>query len=204
MRIGVGSLTAIALCGLSSCSLFHARVKPKTPVQVIEAPPVTPPPPPPKVEAPPRVENPKTTQIQTLPEAAQPRMEAPTKPAVKPPRVSKKTPAAVPKPVAPPPAPTETTAEAPPTTGVPQLAPLLTQQQQQAYNAAVDAAIGRAQANLGRLGNRRLTEEQLATRDRVRAFIQQATEARATDLKVAKSLAERADLLADDLARSLR
>jgi hypothetical protein len=87
---------------------------------------------------------------------------------------------------------------------LPQLAPLLTPQQRAELNTAIDGSLRRAAVNAGRARNRRLTADQQATLARVDSFIKQAQEARSTDLSVAKSLAERADLLADDLARSVR
>lgn len=85
-----------------------------------------------------------------------------------------------------------------------QLTPLLSVEQQTAYNTAIDGAIQRAEANLARLDPRRLRGSQRSNFERVRSFIQQAQQTRASDLAVAKSLADRADLLAQDLARNYR
>jgi hypothetical protein len=54
------------------------------------------------------------------------------------------------------------------------------------------------------LTGKSLNGEQKVYLDRVRAFIQQANEARKTDLFRAKNLAERASVLADDLYRSVQ
>jgi outer membrane biosynthesis protein TonB len=104
---------------------------------------------------------------------------------------------------APPPAPAQepVTEPAPP---VPDLEQILTPQQQQEYNQAIDRSIDRAQRNLAALGGRRLNPEQTLAVERIKTFIQQALEARKTDLLRAKSLAERADVLAEDLLRSVQ
>ena len=94
---------------------------------------------------------------------------------------------------------------APPPAGpVPQLGQILTVEQQQAYNEEIDRNIARAQRALAGLNGRRLTSEQQTYLDRIRAFVQQALEARKSDLFRARNLAERASLLAADLSRSLQ
>jgi hypothetical protein len=87
---------------------------------------------------------------------------------------------------------------------VPDLGQILTAQQQQEYNQAIDRSIDRAQRNLAALGGRRLNPEQTLAVERIKTFIQQALEARKADLLRAKSLAERADVLAEDLLRSIQ
>lgn len=87
---------------------------------------------------------------------------------------------------------------------VPDLEQILTAQQQQEYNQAIDRSIDRARRNLAALGGRRLNPEQTLAVERIKTFIQQALEARKTDLLRAKSLAERADVLAEDLLRSIQ
>jgi hypothetical protein len=101
---------------------------------------------------------------------------------------------------APPAAPTEETAAAP----VPQLEQVLTPEQRQAYIDAIDRNLGRAQKTVDSLEGRRLNRDQKTYLARVRAFIDQANEARKTDLFRAKNLAERASVLADDLLRSMQ
>jgi hypothetical protein len=101
--------------------------------------------------------------------------------------------ASAPQPVSPPPAP-----------AVPQLEQILSPEQRQAYNEAIDTNITRAQRTLELVQGRRLNPDQKMTADRVRAFLQQAAEARKTDLFRAKNLAERASVLADDLLRSMQ
>ncbi|MGE5570062.1 MAG: hypothetical protein ACM3S5_13590 [Rhodospirillales bacterium] len=104
------------------------------------------------------------------------------------------------------------TAEAPaaqpepptPLAQVPQLEQILTPEQQQAYNDEIDRNISRAQRTVSALNGRRLSGEQRTYLDRILTFLQQASEARKSDLFRARNLAERASLLADDLARSLQ
>ncbi len=95
--------------------------------------------------------------------------------------------------------------ETPPASpAVPELEQILSPQQRQAYNEAIDANIGRAQRTLDAVQSRRLNPDQKTTQERIRAFVQQANEARRTDLFRAKNLAERAAVLADDLLRTLQ
>jgi len=109
------------------------------------------------------------------------------------------------RPAGPPPplvqGPTQTNA-APPET--PHLGDVLTEDQQKQYNAAIEQCLTHAQTSLGALANRQLSQEQQATMAQVQSFMQQAQEKRKTDLAAAKSLAERADVLASDLVASVR
>jgi len=100
------------------------------------------------------------------------------------------------------PAPTPPAPPAPATP--PRLGDILTPDQQREYNAAIDQSLSRAQSSLGSIGNRQLTKDQQGLLDQIRSFIQQALETRKSDLQGAKSLAERADVLARDLAASFR
>ena len=86
----------------------------------------------------------------------------------------------------------------------PRLGDILTPEQERQYNAAIDQSVAHAQASLASLANRQLTKEQEATLSQVQNFIQQARETRQTDLAAAKSLAERAQVLAHDLVESLK
>jgi hypothetical protein len=96
--------------------------------------------------------------------------------------------------------PAEETAAAP----VPQLEQILTPAQRQAYSDEIDADVGRAQKTVDTLQGRRLSDDHKTYLARVRAFIDQANDARKTDLFRAKNLAERASVLADDLLRSIQ
>jgi outer membrane biosynthesis protein TonB len=85
----------------------------------------------------------------------------------------------------------------------PQLGTLLTSEQQREYSSAIDQSVGRAQSSLRSIGNRQLTAEQHERVVQVENFIQQAESLRKSNLAGAKSLAERADVLARDLLASL-
>jgi hypothetical protein len=85
---------------------------------------------------------------------------------------------------------------------VPELEQILTPEQRQAYIDDIDTNIGRAQKTMDALQGRHLSRDQKIYLARVRAFVDQAREARKTDLFRAKNLAERASVLADDLLRS--
>jgi hypothetical protein len=197
-RALVVALALALAASSSSCRLFRKSAK---------AAPAPPPPPaasktstgPPKpAEAPPPPELPpgKPSLEQQLPVPA-PRLPAPPQK-----RGSRRLPA---KPApAPPPAPPPEPAPEPAPPPVPELGQILTPQQQQEYNQAIDRSIYRAQRNLAAWGGRRLNPEQTLAVERIKTFIQQALEARKTDLLRAKSLAERADVLAEDLLRSLQ
>lgn len=89
-----------------------------------------------------------------------------------------------------------------PESQVPELEQILTPEQRQAYVDDIDTNIGRAQKTVDALRGRRLSRDQKIYLARVRAFVEQAREARKTDLFRAKNLAERASVLADDLLRS--
>jgi outer membrane biosynthesis protein TonB len=175
-------LAALSLALLSpSCSLFHrsAKAKPLVLPPAPAAPAPKPAPPPPEVQPqPPNVQPPPAETGKVPP----------------PPRRRQRPPAAAV--VEPPPA--------PPPSPPPQLEQILTPQQQKAYNEEIDRNTARAQRILAALGGRRLSAEQQTYLERIRAFLQQAEEARKTDLFRAKNLAERASLLAEDLLRSVQ
>lgn len=80
----------------------------------------------------------------------------------------------------------------------------MTAEQQRQYNSAIEQSLAHAQTHLSSLANRQLSREQQATVEQVKNFMQQALDKRKTDLAAAKSLAERAEVLANDLVASLR
>jgi hypothetical protein len=92
----------------------------------------------------------------------------------------------------------------PPSNQAPRLGDILTPEQERQYNAAIDQSLASAQTSLGSLTNRQLTKEQQAVVAEIQSFIQQAQTTRKTNLPAARSLAERANVLARDLAGSLR
>jgi len=81
---------------------------------------------------------------------------------------------------------------------------MLTAEQRRQLERTTDAHIQRARQALESLKGRPLTREQLEVATQVRTFLRQAEEARARDLVRAGNLAERADVLAQDLLRTLR
>lgn len=84
----------------------------------------------------------------------------------------------------------------------PQLGDIVTADAQRQYNAAIDQSLARAQASLAAVGNRQLSKDQHALVEQIRNFMLQARAARSSDPRGAKSLAQRAEVLAKDLAGS--
>jgi len=84
------------------------------------------------------------------------------------------------------------------------LGEMLTPEQERQYSSALDQSLQRAQASIARVSRRQLSREQQAVRAQVQSFIDQAQSTRKTNLTAAKSLAERADVLARELARTAR
>jgi len=109
-----------------------------------------------------------------------------------------------------PPAPPENRVASPPAANeavsapMPSLGQILSAEQRRAYNEMIDRSIGAARKNLSGLAGRDLGPAQTAAMSRIRGFIQQAEVTRESDLALAKNLADRALLLAEDLARSFR
>ena len=94
---------------------------------------------------------------------------------------------------------------APPPQGpAPQLRPILTPSQTQELERTITDRVSRAQEILRSLERRRLSRSQTASASQIRTFIDQAEEARKADLLRANNLAERAEVLALDLAQQMR
>ena len=108
---------------------------------------------------------------------------------------------AVSQPVQPPPA---QPAPPPPPGPAPQLRPILTASQTQELERTIDDRVSRAQGILRSLDSRRFSRSQAASASQIRTFIAQAEDARKTDLLRANNLAERAEVLATDLAQQMR
>lgn len=89
-----------------------------------------------------------------------------------------------------------------PPAAAPRLGDIMTPDQERQYNLAIDQSLARAENSLKAVANRKLSKEQQAVVAQVRSFIQQAQTTRKTNLTAARSLAERADVLARDLAGS--
>jgi hypothetical protein len=131
----------------------------------------------------------------------------PREPPSAPPAVAPVTPAPQPKPVtrtrpsAPPPsrpAPAEPPAQPPPAAAPPALRPVLTPEQERDLRDRIERSMTAARQSLSRA---RAADRQAA--ERVKAFLEQARQARDQgDLVRARSLAERAEWLAADLART--
>jgi hypothetical protein len=106
------------------------------------------------------------------------------------------------------PAPAATVPSAPtppaPAPPPPKLGDILTADEQKQYNTAIDQSLSRAQTSLNLIGGRQLNKDQQAEVEQIRNFIQQALSARGSDPAGAKSLAERAEVLARDLAKTFR
>ncbi|SRR5258706_12968153 len=84
------------------------------------------------------------------------------------------------------------------------LGEMLTPEQERQYNTAMDQSLQRANSNIARVLKRQLSKEQQGVVAQVQSFIEQAQSTRKTNLTAAKSLAERADVLARELARTVR
>jgi hypothetical protein len=84
------------------------------------------------------------------------------------------------------------------------LGDVLTADEQRQYNNAIDQSLSHAQASLTSVGARQLDKDQQAQAEQIRNFMQQAQSTRNSDPAGAKSLAERAEVLARDLAASLQ
>jgi hypothetical protein len=186
-------VAALALATLTpSCRLFH-----RSPKQVPFAPP------------------PPVQPAQTKPQV----VEMPPQPDIPPqgPDLSQQAPQTPSEPLPPAPrrhrppharesaeaAPAAAVPEQPPA-AIPELEQILTPQRRQAYNEEIERDIAAAQKTVDALQGRRLSGDQTAYLLRVRAFIEQANQARTTDLIRARNLAERASVLAEDLRRSVQ
>ena len=201
-RIRYGfALVTLVTC--SSCSLIR-RGQSKTPPPVIAAPPTRPSipvenpqvPPPPKVQQAesPKIAPPVATQIPAKPPPAPKKVARPPR---KPPVQAVRTPAAQPPPII---------VEAAPAQSAEQsvLAPVLSASQQEYLNRAIDNSVQQAESDLAAVATKTLNPTQQANADRARSFILQALQTRATDLSTARTLADRAYVLAQSLVSELR
>ena len=196
-RLGVVSLGLLAL--LAGCH--------KQPQRVLLAPPAQPAasttgpampaelPPPPQVDT---ATQPAAT-LPPIPTATTPPPPAaplPTK-AVRPTRVIKKenSPALAVDP------PTPVPALVPP---APQLGEILAPQDKRRLNADIDRAMRNAEASLNSVSGKALNAQQQGAAAQAASFLRQAVEIRDQDLSSARSLAQRAEVIAGDLARSVK
>lgn len=195
MKLRPIAVLALALLAFSpGCNPFRRQRQPKVP------PPVSPAPLPRKPEPEPAPPKPAVWEFPPPPEVSPappssippPPIEAPL-PRRPPRREARPAAAAPPESEAPP--------KAPP---VPRLTQLLSPEEQRQYNQEIDEALERAHRNVALIAQRPLNAEQQSLLERVHAFLQQTVELRQLDLVTARSLAQRADLLARDLERSTR
>lgn len=172
--------------------------KKKTPPAVFQTPPPQPVQKPAPIPPPPAVE----TQAGQLPPnapainvpAAQPPPAEPSKP--KPPRRTRR-PVTASKPRPQPAEPPQSPSDPPPQLGV-----LMSAEEREQLMAEYESRKKRAQSVLTSMTTRRLSSAQQETEQRVRAFVGQAEERVSKDLATAVQLIRRADLLADELAKS--
>ena len=81
---------------------------------------------------------------------------------------------------------------------------MLSDEERAQYNAMIDRDLAVAGRSLARVLDGGRLQERSAQVKRVRAFMRQAEDVRAEDLPLAKNLAGRARLLAEDLAGATR
>ena len=92
----------------------------------------------------------------------------------------------------------------PPARPVPRLGQVLSTQQRRELNETIDRSLDAAQRSVAAVVKHTLSVDQVNSVRRIRAFVRQARETREQDLALAKNLADRARLLAQDLERGLR
>ena len=100
------------------------------------------------------------------------------------------------------PTPVPARASQPASSDPPQLVDIVTPDQQRQLNSAIDQSLSRAEASLANVAKRELSSEQKSLLEQIRSMIRQAQDSRRSDLPGAKSLAERAEVLATDLVES--
>jgi hypothetical protein len=85
----------------------------------------------------------------------------------------------------------------------PKLGDVLTADERNKYDASIDESLAHARTSLDEIKQHRLTADQGNEVEQITNFMKQAQASRASDLAGAKSLAERAEVLAKDLAAAL-
>ena len=206
MKIVVTVLLLLSSASFSGCwSLRKKTAKPlppmPAPVVVIKAPAAP-------VDLPPEATSttPLATPRQPI-EVMIPKPEIPSEPEATPPKappkaVAKK-PAAQPTSAMPAPAAPESPG-ASAASVAPQLGELLSEDKRSEFRSEFEQSLERARGALSLASRRSLTRPQRETASRVRTFIRQAEEAQSRDISTAVQLARRADLLAQDLAQTIR
>ena len=189
MRRTLAALLALVALSSTGCFFRKKKVQPPTaqPPAVRRTPPkpvLTEPPPAPAVK-----ETPGPAIVTETPKVAPPKPKQPRR------RV---TPAAVvPKKETPPPV---QAAPAP----APQLGQVLTEQQKAQYKSMYEKSFSATRDLLAKISNRALAAHQQEAAGRIRSFLDQAQEMTSVDWARAAELAHRAELLAQDLIRTLQ
>ena len=93
-------------------------------------------------------------------------------------------------------------APAAPAAPPPKLGDVLTPDERQQYSAAIDLSLSHAQTSLNSIAAQQLNKDQQAELEQIQGFMQRARATRDSDPAGAKSLSERAEVLARDLAAS--
>lgn len=193
-----GVLAALLLAASvlpSSGCLFRKKKPTPPPAQIPVAKPAPPAkqdpmPPPPKVEA-------QAPPLSTVP-APPEEIDVPNPPPQQPRRPRRPTPAQAQ------PAPQEPAPQVQPAPEPPKLVQLLTADEQRRYQGELEQYLRNADAIVAQASTRTLDAQQSDMVIRIRSFTQQARDQRETDLMTARNLAQRADVLAKDLQRTLR
>jgi hypothetical protein len=86
----------------------------------------------------------------------------------------------------------------------PQLSEVISPQRRRGMDADIDKAIHSAQINLQAVAGKNLTAQQTAAAAQAASFLRQAVEVRSQDLSAARSLAQRAEVIARDLAKTVK
>lgn len=182
IHVAMGLVITAAL-SLSGC-WFRAKPKPQAPAPRVQAPRATQTNPP---STPARKSPAKRKPVRSTPRAGQP--------AAIPPKAAepKKT---IPSPSAPP-------SPLPEPEDTPRFGRILTSEESAAYRDRYDRSAAAAEEILQLLAARALTPEKRASMERIRSFLAQAQESVASDLRAAANLANRAEVLARDLVRTL-
>lgn len=97
-----------------------------------------------------------------------------------------------------------TAAQVPVAEASPRLGQILPAPEERRYNALIDQSLSRTQSSLKLLGNRNLTADQQSSLKQIQEFMRQAEVTRKVDLISANALADKAQVLARDLAASVR
>ncbi len=188
VRIGALGLAVLSLSGCFTKKKPPVVIPPVVVPQPQPQPQPAPEPPPEPKPAPKSEEQKPVVKPQPAPapepQAEPPKLEKPS-PA---PSQRKRTPAAKPA------------AQAP----IPQLGTILTAEQRAQYQKTCDESLRKAKNALNAVSGKKLSSSQSESASRVRSFIRQAEELKSRDLTTAAQLAQRADLLAQQLVRSLQ